>query len=275
MKLAVLSDIHANLAALRAVADDIARWHPDAVVVAGDIVNRGPRSRECLAFVLERQRQDGWQVLRGNHEQYVIDIAANPAPAQDLTEAVRAHVRWTAAQLGDAGVLAAMPTIIRLEAPDGGEVRVVHASMLHDRANILVDTPDEVLRQQIAPPPPLFVCGHTHRPLIRSLDDTLVVNCGAVGMPFDGDARASYARMTWLGERWHAEIQRLPYDRERAAADFVDSGMLACGGVARIIFAEFRTATPMLATWKRTYNDAVLAGAITPEQSVEEFLRGR
>ena len=43
MKLAVLADIHANLPALLAVLDSIDAWRPDAVVVAGDIVNRGPR----------------------------------------------------------------------------------------------------------------------------------------------------------------------------------------------------------------------------------------
>lgn len=41
MKIAILSDIHGNLPALQTVADDIARWQPDQVIVNGDIVNRG------------------------------------------------------------------------------------------------------------------------------------------------------------------------------------------------------------------------------------------
>ena len=74
-KLAVLSDIHGNFAALQAVADHIDRWQPDAVVVAGDIVNRGPRSRDCLRFVLARAAEAGWQIIRGNHEEYVLRVA--------------------------------------------------------------------------------------------------------------------------------------------------------------------------------------------------------
>src|SRR3954464_7315918 len=77
-RLAVLSDIHGNFAALQAVADHIDQWKPDAVVVAGDIVNRGPRSRDCLTFVLERAARAGWQIIRGNHEEYVLSIALDP-----------------------------------------------------------------------------------------------------------------------------------------------------------------------------------------------------
>ena len=72
MKLAVLADIHANLPALHSVASHIEAWQPDGVVLAGDVVNRGPRPLECLRFVQEKQRAAGWGVVRGNHEEYVM-----------------------------------------------------------------------------------------------------------------------------------------------------------------------------------------------------------
>lgn len=272
MKLAVVSDIHGNLAALQAVTEDIAGWQPDAVVVAGDIVNRGPLPRQCLEFVLDQQRRSGWYVLRGNHEEYVLNIVADPSPRVGAEEAVRANVRWTATQIGDTAAIAAMPTIIQLEAPDGGEIRVVHASMRYNRDNILLDTPDDVLRAQIAPAPPLFCCGHTHRPLIRQIDTTLVVNAGAVGLPFDGDIRASYARLTWQAPGWHAEITRVPYNRDQAKSDY-QVFLAESGPIAPIVFAEFQTALPRLSTWFRRYNDGLVAGTMTPAQAVDDFLR--
>ena len=151
MKIAVLSDIHGNLAALHAIAEDIHRWQPDKIVVAGDIINRGPLPRQCLDFTLERERYSGWLVLRGNHEEYVINVAADPSARVGAEEAVRANVRWTAAQIGDVAPLLAMPTQISLQGPDGGEVRIVHASMRHNRDNVLINTPDDELRAQIAP----------------------------------------------------------------------------------------------------------------------------
>src|SRR3982750_3388825 len=127
-KLAVLSDIHGNFAALQAVADHINQWNPDAVVVAGDIVNRGPRSRDCLRFVLARATEAGWRILRGNHEEYVLGVVRDPGARPGLEGAVRESVRWTAQQLGDdLALLEALPAQISLRAPDGGEVRVVHA----------------------------------------------------------------------------------------------------------------------------------------------------
>ncbi|MFO7167358.1 MAG: metallophosphoesterase family protein [Chloroflexota bacterium] len=275
MKLAVLADIHGNLAALTAVVADIAAWRPDAVVVAGDIVNRGPCSRACLERVLALARDAGWRLLRGNHEDYVLNVARHPElHPPGLEDAVRENVRWTWRQLGAATeALEQLPERVSLPAPDGSEVRVVHASMRHNRDNILADTPDEVLRQQIAPAPALFVVGHTHRPLIRRIDQTLVVNVGSVGLPFDGDVRAAYGRMEWRDGGWEAEIVRLPYDRAQTERDFAESGFLdASGPIAPLIYDEFLTARPRLFTFVERYREPVLAGAMTPEQAASEFL---
>jgi predicted phosphodiesterase len=272
-KLAVLADIHGNFAALQAVADHIDRWQPDAVVVAGDIVNRGPRSRQCLRFVLERAAGSGWRVIRGNHEEYVMRVARDPGGRPGLEGAVRDNVAWTAGQLGEqVAALDTLPTQVSLRAPDGGEARVVHASMRHNRDNILVDTPDEILREQIAPAPPLICVGHTHRPLVRSVDGTLVVNAGSVGLPFDGDARAGYAQLTWRNG-WQATIARVAYDRESAERDYHTTGFLHDSGtIAELIYDEYRTARPRLFRWMQRYKDAVLAGELTPADSVRDYL---
>jgi len=272
-KVAVLSDIHGNFAALQAVAEHIDRWKPNAVVVAGDIVNRGPCSRECLRFVLARAADSGWRIIRGNHEEYVLRVARDPGTRPGLEGAVRENVGWTAEQLGDdVAALDALATQVSLRAPDGGEARVVHASMRHNRDNILPDTPDEIIRQQIAPAPPLICVGHTHRPLIRMIDATLVVNAGSAGLPFDGDTRPSYAQLTWH-DGWQATIERVDYDREQAARDYVESGFMRDSGpIAALIYDEFRTAHPRLSSWMARYRDAVLAGELTPAESVRDYL---
>src|SRR3954447_19728660 len=272
-KLAVLSDIHGNFAALQAVADHIDRWDPDVVVVAGDIVNRGPRSRECLHFVMAHAAESGWQIIRGNHEEYVLGAAREPGTRPGLVGTVRENVEWTARQLGDAlAIIDSLPAQISLRAPDGGEARVVHASMRYNRDNILPDTPDEILREQIAPAPPLICVGHTHRPLIRTIDATLVVNAGSAGLPFDGDTRPSYAQLTWQAG-WHATIERVDYDRDQAARDYDETGFMRDSGpIAALIYDEFRTARPHLSRWMARYNDAVLAGELTADESVRDYL---
>ncbi len=273
MKLAVLSDIHGNLAALEEVADHVQRWQADVVVVAGDIVNRGPRSPECLQFVLERERHDGWQVIRGNHEEYIINVARAPKPREGLEECVRENVVWVYQQLSTIEPLEAMPQIVSFTDPSGGEVRIAHASMRHNRDNILENTPDDLLREQIAPAPRLFCCGHTHRPVIRRIDATLVVNVGSVGLPFDGNVRASYGQLTLSPDGWQARIARVDYNREQTKRDYEASGFLRDSGpVAPLIYNEFLTAYPRLFTFIQRFQSRVLGGELTPEQAVHDFL---
>ena len=76
------------------------------------------------------------------------------------------------------------------------------------------------------PIPALFCTAHTHWPLIRHIDSAVVVNVGAVGLPFDGDKRAAYAQITWQDGEWQPDIIRLDYDLQRAEQDFFDSGFL-------------------------------------------------
>ena len=84
MKIAVLSDIHGNLPALEAVTEHLEKWSPDIVILNGDIVNRGPLSKECLDFVLQKP----WHIIKGNHEEFVIGRKTEIITDTFLIEAV-------------------------------------------------------------------------------------------------------------------------------------------------------------------------------------------
>ena len=278
MKLAVLADIHGNYAALQTVAAHIERWQPDIVVVAGDIVNRGPCPLECLQFVQNKQQTDGWQIVRGNHEDYVISYARPDTAPNGMEFEIYRSAYWTYQRLnGDISALEGMPFQIDLNAPNGDDIRVVHASMNSNQDGIFPFTADDQLRQKICSPdqatPTLFCVGHTHWPLMRSIDDTLVVNVGAVGLPFDGDRRAAYGQFTWQGGEWQVEIVRLDYDWEQAERDFFDSGFMEeAGPLTKLVLDEFHIARPHLYQWTQEYQAQSLAGEITLEDAVNNFL---
>jgi len=157
--------------------------------------------------------------------------------------------------------------------PDGSEVRVVHASMRHTRDCIFPDTPDEILREQITPAPKVFVVGHTHIPLMRRLGETLIVNVGSSGLPFDGDPRVSYARLIWQHGVWDAEIVRVDYDRAQAERDFDETGFSdQVGPLAHLIRIELQQARSQLGEWARDYQAAVVSGQMTMAESVACFL---
>lgn len=276
MKLAVLADIHANFVALQTVAAHIEAWQPDQVVVAGDVVNRGPRPLECWRFVQKKQQTDGWLLVRGNHEDYVLSHVEPDAPRHGPAFEVHRHSYWTYCQLnGQVGALAAMPFQQSLSAPDGSEVRITHASMRSNRDGIYPKTTDEELRQKIQPQAPLLCVGHTHLPLIRRIDGGLVVNVGSAGLPFDGDTRPGYARLSWQRGRWQVDLVRLDYDRQKAEQDFFNTGFFeGSGPLARLILNELRTAQSRLFYWTCQYQARVLAGELSMAQSVEQFLAG-
>lgn len=274
MKLAVISDIHGNLPALQTVTAHLDRWQPDQVIVNGDVVNRGPLSAACWQFVEERRQADGWLVLRGNHEEFVTAWQTRPTPAGDPEPGLYLDSYWVYQQLnGSIPQLTGLPNCHTIPSPDSQELRLTHASMRHNRDGILQQAPAAELRAQIAPAPSVFVTAHTHRPFIRTIDQTQVINVGSVGAPFDGDLRASYAQLTWQPGRWQANIIRLPYDREQTRRDFFQSGYLHhAGPLVQIFYHEWHTATPRIWLWSQRYEDAVRRGDLTLEESIQRFL---
>lgn len=273
MKVAVLSDIHGNMPALRTVIDDIDGWRPDLVVVDGDIINRGPRSGDCLELLLERQATDGWHLLRGNHEEFVLDCVDPDRPRSGPGFETTRFAHFALSQVADhVDLLRQMPDAYERAAPNGDLLRVVHASMQNNRDGVYPMTTDEELRRQIAPAPAVFITGHTHRPLVRRVDQTTVVNIGSVGSSFDDDRRASYGRFLWDGG-WSAAVIRLPYDYAQIEQDYVRSGFLIEGGaLAQLMLVELRKARGLIFRWASRYEEAVVSGRITLEESVRAVL---
>ncbi|MBK7897013.1 MAG: metallophosphoesterase family protein [Candidatus Promineifilaceae bacterium] len=276
MKIAVISDIHGNMPALETVTADIEKWQPDQVIVDGDIVNRGPLSRASLEWVLTRQARCGWQLVKGNHEDYVLECAAANGAKAGPDYEVRQFAHYAYEQVADyVPLIASLPEQQSVYAPDGSELRVVHGSMRDNRDGVYPQTTDDELREQIAPAPALFVTGHTHRPLIRQIDETTVVNIGSVGASFDGSRALSYGRFTWQPTTgWTPEIVRLPYDFARVESDYQASGFLAEGGpMAQLMLVELRRAGGLVYRWATRYQEAVLQGKISLADSVRAVLR--
>lgn len=273
MKLAVLADIHANLPALEAVTADLEAWGPDHVIVAGDVVNRGPRSPECLAFVQEKIQHAGWQVLKGNHEDYVIAQARPNSPRNGPLFEVYRHTQWTFEHLnGKSEQLESWPDTISMH-PELGQVRVAHASSLGNTFGLFPMMENDELVRRVGEPAPMLFCGaHTHYPFLTRIGDMLIANVGAAGLPFDGDPRGCYARFTWQ-KGWEGEIARVDYDRARTLADFRETGFLdQAGPMTWLVLVEFLHAKSQLYAWMRDYYEFVLAGQTTVEATVREQL---
>lgn len=249
-RIAVLADIHGNLPALEAVVADVARQAVDEVVVAGDLVGRGPQG----SAVVRRVAGLGWASVRGNHEDYLLDIRAGRVPSGWGGDPAWAGARWMAQELGDddAAFIAALP--LQRVAATAAAVRIVHGTPASNREGIGPWTDDATLARILAGvAEPVLVCAHTHRPLVRALGPRLVVNSGSVGLPFNGDVRAQYVVLSddgpagRDGSGWRAEHRSVDYDRGALRRVYRESGFLEAGGVTSALLAiELETARSVL-----------------------------
>ncbi len=279
MRVVIFSDVQANLPAMQEAVERILKWDPDLVVMAGDLINRGPKSLDCLELFDQLRRTRGWLPIQGNHETYVLKCAAE-APTTPLEAELRRFADWTYAQLRPRiAALTGWPDHLCFHAGGGAPaaaqswVHVTHGTMESNRDGIGPGVPDAALRGKLPLDIALFVTAHTHRPLERVLDGIPILNVGSVGSPFDGDVRGSFARLEWRSGRWQREIVRFTYDRARADRDFLASGFIEEGGaLAPILYEEWRQARPLMPRWRRDFEAAVLAGERAPEAAVAEFL---
>ncbi len=276
MKIAALGDIHGNYQALITVLDHVEAWQPDLVLILGDIINRGPRSKDCLDLILAQSTHPTWHVIKGNHEGYVLDFEDPNFSREGVDYSLRQVIYWTYGSLTreDLDNLISTPLEIKIDLPGSGLIQAAHASLAGDRTGIYPSTPDSRLGGLVPEDSRLFVIGHTHQPLIRTFQNTLIINAGSVGLPFDGDTRSAYAQITHINGNWQAEITRVSYDLNAAIDDFSQSGFIPGGGpLADLILAELQLGWPQLGKWFKAYEMAVRDGKISLEDAVYEFLK--
>jgi putative phosphoesterase len=186
MRLLIVSDLHANLAALERVAD-----MADAVVFLGDAVDYGPDPAAAVEWIRSRATY----AVRGNHDEAVGNggpTGAAPAWA-DLAEA---SASWTREALSadDRAFLGSLP--LRAEFTFGGaRFLALHAAPLDPLYTYLPpETPQPEWERQLANvDADWLLYGHTHRPLLARFGRTTVLNPGSVGQPRMGAPLASYA----------------------------------------------------------------------------------
>ena len=276
MKIAAFADIHGNYQALIAAIDHLERWKPDQVWVLGDIINRGPRSLDCLHLVQEKARTDNWMIMKGNHEGYVLNFLDPGLPLYGMEHELHKVIYWTYQSLtkNDIESVVEMPEKLELVVDGKQIIRGLHASAAGDRVGIYPDSSISDLENLVDSTADAFLVGHTHQPFMKLFQRTVLINVGSVGLPFDGDKRASYAQITHNKTDWNGEIVRIEYDLPAAVVDFDLSGFIPEGGpLAELVLAELKLGWPQLSSWFRKYEASVLRGDISLDQAVAEYLQ--
>lgn len=211
MRIAIVSDVHGNMAALEAVLADLEQVRPGLVALGGDLALGGPHPVE----VVDRIRELGWPSVLGNTDAVLAGERAIPEQARGFVAQAAARSRE---MLGPERV--AWLTRRPMEWRDEG-VAVVHAVPGDCWAVITHDASDDRLRQTYGSlGVPIAVYGHIHHPYVRRLDGLTVVNSGSLSLSLDGDVRATYVVI----DGGRIEHRRVAYDVERVAVDLLKTG---------------------------------------------------
>jgi len=202
-KLAVISDVHANIEAL----DAVLRLNDGMETFClGDLVDYGANPNE----VVERIRDDRIGSIVGNH-----DVAALTGDTSMFNARAAMGSNWTRNHLTEesAAFLRSLPQELRVRA-DGVEIYFTHGSP-DDRLWEYVDprTHSDLFGHYLdRTKADLIGLGHTHIPYVWKERKRTAFNPGSVGQPRDGDWRASFALVTLDGGRIEVEPRRVEYD---------------------------------------------------------------
>lgn len=234
MRVAIVSDIHGNLTAFEAVLEDLRQTSPDLILHGGDLADGGARPAE----IVDRVRDLGWKGVVGNTDELLFSpesltefarqSAASLKPVFDAVEEMAAATREKLGA-GRLGWLGELP-----RGQNCGSTALIHAtpeSLWRAPAGDALDAELEsafaLLRQRVV------VYAHVHCPYVRSVAGMTIANSGSVGLPYDGDRRASYL----LIDGTDALIRRVEYDLDRELKELSVSGLPHAGWIARMLEA--------------------------------------
>ncbi|MBC7284516.1 metallophosphoesterase family protein [Hoeflea sp.] len=202
--LAILSDIHANLAALEAVLADARARGCDRFICLGDVVGYNAEPEECCQLLMEA----GVTNILGNHDSY-ITTGENCTRSKVVAGIIDDHrTRLSPESLA---WLSRSSPLIR-----DGDVLMVHGGPEDPLDQYVREVDATVFPEGIT----VLFAGHTHVQFSHRFGEKLFCNPGSVGQPRDGDPRAAYAI-------WHdgqVTLHRVEYDIERTIAVMMERG---------------------------------------------------
>jgi predicted phosphodiesterase len=224
MRIALISDPHGDLVALRAVISDIEKQIGlSEVLVGGDLAQGGPQPAE----VVDEIRHRGWPCVRGNSDDFLVRIADGSLHSQGLSEALLANGTWSAGRLGSERVeyLRSMPMAIERDVDGLGRLVLVHATPWSNEEVVLPDAELEVVQRVVSEAGARVVTyGHIHTPYQRRVGESVLLSVGAIAGSNDADARPAYTIVD-LGSAVTVEVRRVECPATSRLAAYERSGM--------------------------------------------------
>ena len=239
MKIAVLSDIHGNVEALKAIMRELEMENIKNVIIAGDIVGECPDNDEVIEIVKEL---NPW-IIKGNKEKYILDYHSGETKKWKEYKQMAAMV-WAYENMNKDSIeyIKTLPeeVIVNLEGADA--IRVVHGSPGYNSKGIYEEDFPQILHKVAESiEENTLICGHTHCQWVREVNGKLILNPGAIGVFFNKERKAQYAMLTSEKGKWSGELRTVDFDIDILEKRFIESGIYdAARAWCRIMLQSMR-----------------------------------
>lgn len=213
MKIAVISDIHANIYALINLLEDIDEEKVDTIICLGDLVGYGPHPNEVISMIRRRHIL----CIKGNYDISVVD---NEYSYIRETRINTFSLPWTVNELRaeNKNFLKNLPSTLTLNI-EGKNLLFVHGSPNRINEYLLKDG-DNTLEVMNSIDEDVLICAHTHIPAIKEFGDKVYINSGSIGKPKIGRPNTTYCILNINKvDGMKVQIKEIPYAFRRIVKD--------------------------------------------------------
>lgn len=241
MKIAVISDIHANKSALDNVLKDIENFNPDKIFCLGDLILAGYNPNYVCQKILDLKEKYGQNfiIIQGNTDKMIANCTdsliektkqAFPCMGYSLED----DVKITNEKYIDfVKNLNEKVTVVL----NGLKIELVHGSPRRQDENIYPDLKSEEVEKMVEESDAdLILCGHTHIPCGYSLNSgKIIVNAGSVGRSMTEDKKAVYLQITIdKNSKFFCEHRIIDYDNKQVANHILARNFKHCEDLAKM-----------------------------------------
>lgn len=226
MRLAILSDIHGNYAALDECYQYIDSHNIDGIIYLGDYISDFPYPLKTMNMIFEKADEYKSWFIKGNREEYLISHHENPDDDWEYSSST-GSLLYTYEELNEDIIdfFSSCKIVERIDFEDCQSLTICHGSPTKTKDQL--KSGSELTKKHLMNlDTDYLLCGHTHTGFTYSFSGKTLINPGSVGVPTNNQTKSQFAILEWSDDKWESKLIELEYNMDKIIEDFTTSGLI-------------------------------------------------